>query len=137
MVISWIALPAIFYLKKKSISKNLCASCFTLHKGRQTKKKVLKSHVSPYTSTSVSLSATMKHRHIKLMVCPCVRHKWDTDTHWTPVSHTVLRVWFKKYYFSIRTRVRHNWIWLGHAPDTTRTHVGHDWTRFGYGQNIT
>ena len=54
----------------------------------------------------------MKHGHTNLMVCPCVQH-------------AVLRVSFKKNYFSVRTRVRHAWTWLGHASNTTQTYVGH------------
>ena len=54
----------------------------------------------------------MKHGHTKLMVCPRVRHKWDTDACWTPVRHV----------FDTRSYVSHlkNIIFrLGHESDTT------------------
>ena len=72
----------------------------------------------------------MKHGHTKLMVCLRVRtqvgHRHALDASTTRVRHAVLRVTFKKYYLSTRTRVGHNRIWLGHAPDTAPTRVEHD-----------
>ena len=77
-------------------------------------------------------SKPMKYRHTKLMVCPCVRHKWDIDTCWTPVRHVS----------DTRSYVSHlkNIIfWFGHTSNTTEYGlcVGHDWTRLKYSQNTT
>ena len=67
----------------------------------------------------------MKHGHTKLMVCPRVRHKWDTDARWTPVRH----VSDTRFYVS---HLKNIIFWLGHASDTTeygsdtrRTWLGH------------
>ena len=84
-----------------------------------------------------NLSITMKHRHTKLMVCPRVRHKWDTDSRWTLVRHVSDTQSYVSHLKNIIFQLRHDWIWLGHASDMDRTRVGHDWTQLGYNQNTT
>ena len=55
---------------------------------------------------------TMKHGHTKLMVCPRVRHKWDTDARWTLVRHVSDT---RSYVFNLKTII----FRLGHISDTT------------------
>ena len=78
------------------------------------------------------------HQVDGVSACPTqVGYPSALDTSKTRVRHAVLRVLFKKYYLSARTRVGHNKIWLGHTLDMARTRVGHDWTQLGYGQKTT
>ena len=79
----------------------------------------------------------VKHGHTKLMVCPRVRHKWDTDARWTSVQHVFDT---RSYLFHLKNII----FRLGHASDTTeygldtrQKRLGHDWTLLGYGQNTT
>ena len=66
------------------------------------------------------------HQVDSVFACPTqVGHRRALDTSTTRVRHAVLRVSFKKYYLSTWTPVRHNRIWLGHAPDMARTRARH------------
>ena len=72
----------------------------------------------------------MKHGHTKLVVCPHVRHKWDTDADWIPVRHM----------FDTRSYVSNlkNIIFqLGHASDTIEYGSARGRAQLGYMSDMT
>ena len=83
-----------------------------------------------YLSFSLKKLIAMKHGHTKLVVCPHVWHKWDTDADWIPVLHM----------FDTRSYVSNlkNIIFrLGHASDTIEYGSARGRAQLGYMSDMT
>ena len=66
----------------------------------------------------------MKHGHIKLMVCPHVQHKWDTDARWTLVRHMSDTRSYVSYLKNIIFRFENVSNTIEYSLDTCRTWLG-------------